>query len=145
MRILVYNWRDLAHPCAGGAEVYTDAVAAEWVKMGHSVTWFCAAVEGRPEREPSSKGYEIVRRGGKYSVYREGRRFWETEGDGKFDLVVDEVNTKPFGCPKWVHGTPVLGLIHQVAREIWHYFKGVGQCIECQVLKSQDSKLCPIS
>ncbi len=121
MRILVYNWRDLAHPCAGGAEVYTDAVAAEWIKMGHSVTWFCAAVEGHPERETSPKGYDIVRRGSKYSVYREGRRFWETEGDGKFDLVIDEVNTKPFGCPKWVHGTPVLGLIHQVAKEIWHY------------------------
>ena len=24
MRILIYNWRDLSHPQAGGAEVYTD-------------------------------------------------------------------------------------------------------------------------
>ena len=27
MRILVFNWKDSAHPLAGGAEVFTEAVA----------------------------------------------------------------------------------------------------------------------
>ena len=51
LRILVLNWRDITHPHAGGAEVYTHNVANEWVKEGHVVTLFCAAVDGKPEIE----------------------------------------------------------------------------------------------
>jgi len=121
LRILIYNWRDLAHPKAGGAEVYTDAVARVWVSQGHEVTLFTSSVEGQASREVSPGGYVIIRRGSRLSVYREARRFWIKEGRGNFDLVIDEVNTKPFGCPRWVVGVPVVALIHQVAREIWSY------------------------
>jgi glycosyltransferase involved in cell wall biosynthesis len=121
MRILIYNWRDLSHPQAGGAEVYTDHVAREWTAQGHDVTLFCSAVEGRPERETTASGYQVIRRGGKHGVYRAARRFWEKEGQEEFDLVVDEVNTRPFGCPRWVTGTPVVAIIHQVAREVWFH------------------------
>ena len=121
MRILIYNWRDLAHPNGGGAEVYTDRVATEWVKMGHEVTLFCASVANKPDDEISEGGYRVIRRGGKHSVYRAAKRFWINEGKGKFDVVIDEVNTRPFGTPKFVKGTPIVALIHQVAREIWFY------------------------
>ena len=121
MRILIYNWRDLAHPNSGGAEVYTDRVATEWVKMGHEVTLFCASVANRSDDEISEGGYRVIRRGGKHSVYRAARRFWINEGKGNFDVVIDEVNTRPFGTPKFVKGTPVVALIYQVAREIWFY------------------------
>jgi glycosyltransferase involved in cell wall biosynthesis len=120
-RILIYNWRDLAHPRAGGAEVYTDAIAREWSAAGHSVTLFTSAVEGFPERERAEGGYEIIRRGSWRSVYGEARRFWRTEGRGQYDLVIDEVNTRPFGCPRWIGDVPVVALIHQVAREIWFH------------------------
>src|SRR5262249_19791243 len=30
-------------------------------------------------------------------------------------------NTRPFLTPRWVRGTPVVALIHQLAREIWFY------------------------
>ncbi len=121
MRILIYNWRDLAHPKAGGAEVYTDAVARAWVNDGHKVTLFTSAVQDQPGDEVCEGGYRIVRRGGRLGVYREARRFWRREAQGNFDLVIDEVNTKPFGCPKWVKDVPVIALIHQVAREIWFH------------------------
>jgi len=51
LRILILNWRDITHPRAGGAEVYTHNIADEWIKEGHSVTLFCAAIEGRQEFE----------------------------------------------------------------------------------------------
>jgi len=120
LRILAYNWRDLAHPRAGGAEVYLQSVAREWVKSGHQVTLFCAAVDDRPARELAD-GVEIIRRGGRLGVYREARRFWRREGDGQFDLVVDCVNTRPFLCPRYVGNVPIVAVIHQVAREIWQY------------------------
>jgi len=120
LRILAYNWRDLAHPRAGGAEVYLQSVAREWVKCGHEVTIFCAAVDDRPAREVAD-GVEIIRRGGRLGVYREARRFWRREGDGQFDLVVDCVNTRPFLCPRFVGNVPIVAVVHQVAREIWRY------------------------
>lgn len=121
MRILIYNWRDLKHPLAGGAEVYTDQVARVWVEQGHQVTLFTSAVEGRSEWDIAAGGYQVIRRGGRHGVYREARQFWEEEGRGHFDLVVDEVNTRPFGCPRWVTDTPVVAVIHQVAREVWFH------------------------
>ena len=120
LRILAYNWRDLAHPRAGGAEVYLQSVAREWVKCGHQVTIFCAAVDGRPARELAD-GVEIIRRGGRLGVYREARRYWRREGDGQYDLVVDCVNTRPFLCPRFVGNVPIVAVVHQVAREIWRY------------------------
>jgi glycosyltransferase involved in cell wall biosynthesis len=51
-------------------------------------------------------------------VHREACRFWREEGQGNFDLVLDEVNTQ-FGGPKWAKGVPVVALIHQVAKKIW--------------------------
>jgi len=120
LRILIFNWRDLAHPLAGGAEVYTHRVAEEWIKMGHEVTLFCASVVGKPELEDLN-GLKIIRRGGKHSVYREAKKFYKKEGRGNFDLVIDEVNTRPFGAPKWVKDAQVIALIYQVCREIWFY------------------------
>jgi glycosyltransferase involved in cell wall biosynthesis len=120
LRILVCNWRDLAHPLAGGAEVYTNAVAREWVLQGHSVTWFCSRVAGRPSLEIVN-GVSVIRRGGRHTAYRRARQYFERQGLGRFDLIIDEVNTRPFGASAWAVGTPVVAWVHQVAREVWFH------------------------
>jgi glycosyltransferase involved in cell wall biosynthesis/O-antigen/teichoic acid export membrane protein len=120
LRILAYNWRDLAHPRAGGAEVYVQSVGREWVKRGHEVTVFCGAVAGMPTEE-FVDGVRILRRGSRIRVYREARRYWRREGDGQYDLVVDCVNTRPFFCSRFVRNVPVVAVIHQVAKEVWRY------------------------
>jgi glycosyltransferase involved in cell wall biosynthesis len=119
-RILILNWRDLAHPKAGGAEVYTQNVAAEWIKDGHEVTLFCSQIKDRPSTEVLD-GLRIIRRGSRWRVYREARLFFQSEGHGKFDLIVDEVNTRPFFATRWATNTQVIALIHQVCRELWQY------------------------
>jgi len=118
MRILIANWKDSAHPAAGGAEVYTHEIARRWVRWGHQVTLFAAAVEGRPAREDVD-GVMVVRQGSRTGVYGALRRRWPGWRDA-FDVVVDEVNTRPFLTPRFVT-VPVVALAHQVAREIWHY------------------------
>ncbi len=118
MRVLICNWRDLAHPRAGGAEVYTYEVGRRWVERGHDVTWFSSGVEGQPALD-TIDGIRIVRAGTRLSVYREARRFYESLPTGSFDLVIDEVNTRPFMCHTWADRTPVVALTHQVAREAW--------------------------
>ena len=118
LSILIYNWRDLAHPNGGGAEVWTHKVASAWVRFGHVVTIFCAGVDGHPEIEDID-GVRYVRRGNRHSVYRLARRYYRRECRGRFDLVIDEVNTRPFGCASWVRDTPVVAVVHQLAREVW--------------------------
>src|SRR5690349_17565869 len=109
MRILILSWKDTAHPLAGGAEVFTQEVARSLVERGHDVTHFTAAVEGRPARD-TVEGVEVERRGSRLGVYREARRFWAGLPSGSFDVVVDEINTRPFLTPRWVRGTPVVAL-----------------------------------
>lgn len=118
MRILVYSGRDLAHPAAGGAEVYTHEVSSRWALAGHDVTLFAAAapdVDLAPEDEVA--GVRVVRQGNAMTVYRAAAGFYERQSGG-WDLVIDEVNTRPFGCARWVRDAPVVALVHQVAREV---------------------------
>jgi glycosyltransferase involved in cell wall biosynthesis len=65
------------------------------------------------------RGVRIVREGSRLGVYRAARAYWRSLPQGSFDVVVDEINTRPFLAPQWVNGTPVVALIHQLAREVW--------------------------
>jgi len=116
--ILWFNWRDIENPSAGGAEIYTHEIAKRLVKRGNSVTLFTSAFNGC-KRKSIIDGVEVVREGGEYSVYRKAKSFYRRRGDG-YDIVIDEINTKPFDAPKFVR-CKVLALIHQLAREFWMY------------------------
>lgn len=100
--------------------MFTEQVARALISRGHTVTLFAAAVDGQPEHEVV-EGVEIVRKGGRLGVYRAARRYWSRQPPGSFDVVVDEINTRPFLTPRWIRNTPVVALIHQLAREIWSY------------------------
>jgi glycosyltransferase involved in cell wall biosynthesis len=90
------------------------------VERGHEVTVFAASVDGRPAEE-TVEGVRIVRDGSRLGVYRAARRFWARQPRHSYDVVVDEINTRPFLTPRWLRGAPVVALIHQLAREIWFY------------------------
>ncbi|MST31741.1 glycosyltransferase [Acidimicrobiaceae bacterium USS-CC1] len=120
MRILILSWRDLRHPHAGGSEVYTQNLARHWTAGGHQVTFFCSEAPGAAADE-THDGYQIVRRGKRLSVYREARRWYREHGRGRFDVVLDVINTRPFLAVRWVDDAPVVALAHQVCREVWRY------------------------
>lgn len=119
MQILWFNWRDINHPDAGGAEVLTHEIARRFVQRGDEITLFSANARGRPSQEKID-GVNIIRDGGKYTVYGRGRSYFKKNRD-KFDFVVDEVNPKPFLDPKTLAGKPALVLFHQMIREEWFY------------------------
>ncbi len=119
MRILFLTWRDLAHPQAGGAEVYTEQVAKRWAADGHEITLFAAAVADRPAVEKID-GYTVVRGGSRYTVYRRARVWWKTIGQYQgFDLVIDMINTVAFEAHTWIKDVPTVAFIHQTCEEIW--------------------------
>ena len=99
--------------------MFADHVSRAWVDAGHEVTICTSASPGLPDEEVDDAGRRVVRRGGRFGVYREARR-WTTSTRG-FDAIVDVVNTRPFLAPGWAGGTPVVALIYQVAREVWSY------------------------
>ncbi|MDH3679295.1 MAG: glycosyltransferase family 4 protein, partial [Acidimicrobiia bacterium] len=121
MKIALFNWRDRANPRSGGAEVFTEEILRRWVRWGHSITLVSSGVRGRNDDELVD-GLRHVRRGGPFGVYRAARHWWERTGRFEgYDLVIDEVNTRPFGCHRWVGNIPVVALMHQLAREVWFF------------------------
>ena len=119
MHIAIFNWRDVKHPQAGGAEVVTYQVARRWAADGHRVTWFAASFPDAPPRE-TLDGVEVVRRGRQYTVHYHAWRFYCRELCGQVDVVIDQVNTIPFFTPLYVHEQTFVWA-HQLAREVWWY------------------------
>ena len=101
--------------------MFTHEVCKRLVKQNEveSVTLFAASFAGSVPEEKIDD-VRIVRRGNRYSVYSEAKKFYN-ENKELYDIVVDEINTKPFNTPSFVHNKPIVALIHQLAREFWFY------------------------
>jgi glycosyltransferase involved in cell wall biosynthesis len=122
LRILIFNWRDIKNPEAGGAEVFTHENAKRWVKMGHEVTLFTSEFPNCIKDEILD-GVRVIRAGGKYSVYWKAKTYYRKHFlKESYDVVIDEINTRPFLTPRFVNnGEKIVALIHQLAREYWFY------------------------
>ena len=123
--MVVANWRDGAHPDAGGAEVYAERLAGELVEHGYRVTFVSAAHDPRrpvgtgghraPAAEPTA--VEHLRGGGRWSVYP-WVAAWLLRHRGDIDVVVDCQNGIPFFAPLWVRRrTAVVCVVHHVHTE----------------------------
>ena len=117
--ILLFNWRDLKNPLAGGAEILTHEVARRWVAQGHEVSLITSRFPGAAEEEVVD-GVRILRRGNAWTVYWHARRLYRERFQGRCDVVVDEVNTLPFFTP-WYVREPIVMHFNQMAREVWFY------------------------
>ncbi len=117
MRILWFNWRDIKHPDAGGAEVFTHEVMRRLEKKGYETTLFA---ERFPDALPLEyvDNVRIIREGGKFNVYSKAKKYYDNYKKG-YDLVVDEINARPFLTPKFVKEKPILALSHHVSLEAW--------------------------
>lgn len=119
MRILIFNWRDIKNPLAGGAEVFIHENSKKCVQLGHKVTLFCSTFPKCLEKEEID-GVNIIRSGNRYTVYWQAihhyrRYFWKD-----YDIVIDAINTIPFFTPLYVK-KPKIALIFQLTGKI--YFK----------------------
>lgn len=119
MKILIYNWRDIKNPKAGGAEVLTHELAKGWVSAGHEVTYFSSSFKGAKEKEVID-GISIIRAGNAISVYWQAYIHYKNEFKGKFDLIIDEINTMPFFTCLYTKEKIVVH-INQLAKEVWFY------------------------
>ena len=114
--VLFLNWRDPAHPQAGGAEVYCWEIARRFAAGGAQVTLLTSRPDGAPAHAVVD-GVEIDRRGGTYSLYAHAAAFL-ARNRRRFDAVVDCQNGIPFFSPVFAHrAVSVVCVIHHVHQD----------------------------
>jgi glycosyltransferase involved in cell wall biosynthesis len=112
-RIAIANWRDPWHPQAGGAERYAWEIARGLVARGARVRFLTARAPGQARRA-SRDGIEIIRMGGRFTVYPLVLG-WLLAHRRAFDAVLDCQNGIPFFTPIALPRTlPVLCVMHHV-------------------------------
>lgn len=99
--------------------MFTHEVMKRLTQKGHDLTLFSAGFKGGIDREDVD-GVKIIRKGGRYSVYWRAKDYFRARRE-EFDIIVDEINTRPFLTPTFVKNKPIVALIHQLAREFWYY------------------------
>lgn len=117
-RVAVVNWRDPWHPDAGGAERYAWAMARGLAGRGAAVCFVTARAPGQARREHRD-GIEIVRTGGRFTVYPQVLG-WLLAHRRSFHAVLDCQNGIPFFTPLVLPlSTPVLCVMHHVHSVQW--------------------------
>jgi glycosyltransferase involved in cell wall biosynthesis len=110
LRLLAVNFRDPAHPEAGGAELHLEEILAAAVERGFEVTWLAACFDGAAP-ETRHRGIRVVRRG----------RFWNFNwvvpgvlrrefSHPAPDLVLEDINKVPCFVPWWTP-SPVAAIV----------------------------------
>ncbi len=119
MKILWLTWKDKKNPLAGGAESINEELAKRLTKDGHKVTLLVAGFKDAPKEEMID-GYKIIRLGNLWTVYWQAYRYYKRYLRGKFDFVIDEINTIPFFAKFYVKEKNII-LCYQLCRQIWFY------------------------
>lgn len=118
LRILIFNWRDIKHLHAGGAEVYIHEIAKRWIAEGCEVTLFCGNDRYSAATE-TVEGIFTVRKGGFYSVYLWAFIYYILIFRNKFDVVIESGNGIPFFTPLF-SGIPKILILHHVHKDVFH-------------------------
>ncbi|HMD93201.1 MAG TPA: glycosyltransferase family 4 protein, partial [Trebonia sp.] len=113
VRVVIANWRDPWHPEAGGAERYAWEMARAMAARGAVVRFLTARAPGQARGERRD-GIEIVRRGGRFTVYPLALG-WLLAHRRSADAVLDCQNGIPFFTPLVLpRRVPVLCVMHHV-------------------------------
>lgn len=121
MKILWLTWKDHTHPQAGGAEVVLRELSKRLVADGHKVTFLTARHPGASARELLD-GIDVIRVGrNRYAHSFQALSYYVRHLRGKYDAVVEVVNTAPYFGVLFSGGAKTFLFYHQLAREVWFY------------------------
>jgi glycosyltransferase involved in cell wall biosynthesis len=110
IRVLAFNWRDINHPEAGGAEVHLHEIMKGLISRGHSVTLLSSSFPGAlPEEEID--GIETIRSGDWWNAnFVLPLKYTRSLKDRRFDLIVEDINKLPFFTPLYAK-CPVVAVV----------------------------------
>ncbi len=135
-RVDVLAWRDLDDPDAGGSEVHADEFMRRWAAAGLDVTHRTSAAKGQPAVS-TRNGYQVVRRGSRYSVFPRVIVGELTRRRGRYDALVEIWNGVPWFSPVWCR-RPKLTFLHHVHGPMWGQIlpgplAGFGRVLEARI------------
>lgn len=108
--LLAVNFRDPAHPEAGGAELHLEEILLEAVRRGFRVTWLASGFPGGA-RETTHRGMRIVRRATWWNFNLWVPHVLAREFSNPApDLVIEDINKVPCFTPWWTRA-PVAAVI----------------------------------
>lgn len=116
----MFSWKDTKNPAAGGAEVMTWEILKHLSRIDHAVTIFTSRYNLSTPSHETIDGVEVYRAGGRYGVYLWAIYYYFRSFKGRFDLVIDQVNTVPFFTPLFVKERRIA-FFPQLARQLWFY------------------------
>jgi len=117
LKILVFSWKDIKHPWAGGSEVNIQEQARRWVQAGHRVTMFTTRFKGM-SRKDRIDGVDVLRAGGRFTIYLLAPLAYLLFLRRRADVILDIINGIPFFTPAYSR-KPVVALVHHVHREMF--------------------------
>lgn len=114
--LLILSWRDIKHPKAGDAEIFTHEMLRR-VTDDYTITHLSPAFEGGYDVE-FLDGITYVRRCTPTTLILYAA-FYYWKNTSSIDLVIEQVNIHQFFTPFYVPRTKRVLFIHQFTREIW--------------------------
>ena len=117
MKILIFNWKDIRHPYAGGAEVNIHEQAKRWAKLSHEIIQFSPKFKNSRKSE-DIEGVKIIRKGGKFTVYIWAFFYYLFNLRKKTDVIIDIENGIPFFTPLFSR-KPKLMIMHHVHQHVF--------------------------
>lgn len=120
-RLLAVNFRDPAHPEAGGAELHLEEILLEAQRRGWEVTWLASGFRGAPA-QGEHRGMRIVRRGDWWSFNLVVPRVLAREfsGANRPDLVVEDINKVPCFTAQWTDAPVAVIVPHLFGTTAFH-------------------------
>ncbi len=110
-------WRDLDDPDAGGSEVHADEIMRRWAAVGFDVLHRTSSSAGQ-SAECRRNGYDVIRRGNRYSVFPRAIAAEVFGGMGRSDALVEIWNGVPWFSPVWCR-KPKITFLHHVHGPMW--------------------------
>jgi glycosyltransferase involved in cell wall biosynthesis len=110
--LLAVNFRDPAHPEAGGAELHLEEILLEAVRRGFRVTWLASGFPGGAP-EDTHRGIRVVRRGTwwNFNLVLPGvlKREFSSPPPA---LIVEDINKVPCFTPWWTRSEVAVIVPH---------------------------------
>ena len=114
--ILIFAWRDVKHPEAGGSEVYVHNIAKRLAKK--DTVYLFTSKPGDLSDRDEIDGVKIIRKGNFLTVYLYAFIYYVLFFRKDMDYIIDVENGIPFFTPLYSR-KPKMMLLHHVHKDQW--------------------------